>query len=46
MKLRLKAYSVSNDIYYIQKRFLFMWWTCDSYGAGSKEKMTKIMNEV
>jgi len=46
MKLRLKAYNVAQDYYYIQKRVLLIWWTCPSFGVGGKEKMTKLMNEA
>jgi len=42
-KYRLKAYDVAADIYFVQKRFLFMWWTCPSFGVGKKEKMTPII---
>ena len=45
-KYRLKAYDVAADIYLIQKRFLFMWFTCPSFGAGKKEKMTQIIHDL
>ena len=45
-KYRLKAYNVSLDIYYIEKQFLWMWWSCGSFGAGKKEKMTQILEEL
>jgi len=46
MKYRIKAIDMANDIYCIQKRFLFTWWTCPSFGVGNKEKMTQIMNKI
>ena len=45
-KYRLKAYDVKNDIYYIQRRFMLIWWECPSYGAGNKSKMKKILKEL
>lgn len=46
MKLRLKAYDMTNELWVIQRRFLFIWWYCSSLGTGSHKIMEKMKNNI
>jgi len=43
---KIKTIDKANDIYCIQKRVCFIWWTCPSFGVGSWKKMTHAISKV
>ena len=43
---RIKAIDAQHDIYCIQKKVCFIWWTCPSYGVGSWKKNLKTISTL
>ncbi len=46
MNYRLYPYDISNDIWIVQKRYLFFWFVYPEGGAGGKDKMVKIVYDL